>query len=115
MKRRACPQCAGDTKVCSDHSRLWYPQRTICYATMELAAAQGRYNDLHKDAPFHDGTFPDDISDWSPHRTEDTPYHFLDGVNLWVSLHDLSPGDHFLGGRRSDDDEGDDPAAPARD
>lgn len=75
---------------------------------MEQAAAQWRYDELHKDAPFHDGTFPDDPGDWSPTRTLDTPYHYSDGVVVWVSQYDLTPDDHFLGEPRTGDDDEDD-------
>lgn len=64
---------------------------------MERGALEWRYSQLHEDAPFHDGTHPEDLSAWSATRTKDTPYHYLEGANLWVAPRDLSPDDHFLG------------------
>lgn len=86
----------------------WYPQRKICFKAMEQAALDWRYGQLHEDAPFHDGTFPEDPADWSATRTTATPYHYLDGVSLWVSQHDLTPEDKFLGARPDQDDDPDD-------
>lgn len=83
---------------CSDATRSWYPQRAICYSTMETEAAQARYRDLHEAAPYHDGTFPDDPSAWSATRSETHPYHFGEGVTIWVAPVDLNPHDHFIGG-----------------
>lgn len=65
---------------------------------MERAAAEWRYDQLHDAAPFHDGTFPTDPDRWSATRTKDFPYHFKDGVTVWVAENDLAPHDHFLGG-----------------
>lgn len=65
---------------------------------MELAAAEWKYDRLHKDRPFHDGTFPDDPEEWSAERNADTPYHHRDGVSFWVTSTDVSPHDHWLGG-----------------
>lgn len=65
---------------------------------MERAAAEWRYDSLHEDAPYHDGTFPTNPDRWSVKRTADFPYHYRDGVTLWVAEADLSPHDHFLGG-----------------
>lgn len=60
---------------------------------MENAAASWRYQHIHEDEPFHDGTF----THWSATRSVDTPYHFGDGVSVWVSPQDLTPDDDFLG------------------
>lgn len=65
---------------------------------MEQAAAEAAYDRRHKKAPYHDGTFPDDLAEWSTERTADTPYHYRDGVKFWVADRDLNPHDHFLGG-----------------
>ena len=54
------------------------------------------YDDLHEKVPFHDGTF----TDWSPKWSRATPYHYKDGVQIWVSRHDLTPDDDFLKQRR---------------
>lgn len=79
---------------CADEHREWFPQRRVCYAAMELAAAEWRYGELHDKRPYHDGTF----SKWSEKRSLQYPYHYRDGVNLWIADTDLTPHDHFLGG-----------------
>lgn len=71
---------------------------------MELAGTQWKYDQLHQDAPYHDGTFPDDPEQWSEKRTKEHPYHYLDGVTLWVADTDLDPHDHFLGGAEDCDE-----------
>jgi hypothetical protein len=71
---------------------------------MERAAAEWKYGQRHKVLSFHDGTFPADIALWSDKRTDDTPYHYLDGVTFWVADRDLAPHDHFLGGAEHCDD-----------
>lgn len=77
---------------------------------MERAAAAWRYGHIHEDAPFHDGTFPEDLNRWSATRTTETPYHYSDGVTVWVSARDLAPEDDFLHtatpGTKHDSDEG---------
>lgn len=59
---------------------------------MALAAANGRYDDLHKEQPYHDGTF----TFWAKDRSRAFPYHYRDGVSIWVTREDLSPDDDFL-------------------
>lgn len=59
---------------------------------MNEAAARHRYEELHRERPFHDGSF----SRWSKERTESTPFHFQDGVEVYVSLTDDNPDDDFL-------------------
>jgi hypothetical protein len=72
--------------------RGWFPQRTICYASMALASANSRYDKLHKDAPYHDGTF----THWSKERGPAHPFHYRDGVTVWVTQHNLTPDDNWL-------------------
>lgn len=91
-KRDECPQCHRPRSECSDPERDWYSVRTICFATMEREAAQAMYADLHADAPFHDGTF----RNWSAKRNRITPYHFGEGVSIWVAPVDVNPEDDFL-------------------
>lgn len=88
-----CPQCARPLLECRDADRVWYPQRTICYASMEAASANALYDKRHDALPFHDGTF----ESWAKHRTPSHPYHFRDGVTVWVHTEDLAPDDDFLG------------------
>lgn len=58
---------------------------------MALAAAQRAYDRLHKDKPFHDGTF----KTWAAEESELTPFHYMDGVRIYVSTEDRNPGDLF--------------------
>lgn len=58
---------------------------------MELEAASSAYDDLHKDAPYHDGTF----QSWSKERSAAFPYRYSEGVKLGVADHDLMPWDTF--------------------
>jgi hypothetical protein len=71
---------------------------------MALASAEAKYDELHKDLPFHDGTF----SNWAPERSSQTPFHYRDGVSLWVANIDLTPDDDFLSGRLADQSPDDD-------
>lgn len=80
---------------------MFYPYRAICYASMETAAANARYDDIHKDEPFHDGTF----ENWSAKRTHAFPYHARDGVVIGASTTNLNPDDAFLK-TKSDDNRG---------
>jgi hypothetical protein len=84
--------CGHPLQECSDPATTWYPQRHVDYAAMEQAAALWRYQALHEDAPYHDGSW----RAWSKERTAATPYHFLDGVSVYVSTVDDNPADDFL-------------------
>jgi len=42
--------------------------------------------------PFHDGA-----GNWSKERSRDFPYHYRDGVTIWVAPEDLGMGGDFLG------------------
>jgi hypothetical protein len=76
---------------CGDRDRQWFPQRRVCLPELERAVAERLYEQLHKEQPFHDGTF----SRWSKEPSAETPAHFLDGVSIWVAERDLNPGDLF--------------------
>lgn len=58
---------------------------------MAVAAVNSKYDALHEDLPFHDGTF----AAWGKESSE-MPYSYRAGVTLWVSSQDLTPGDEFL-------------------
>lgn len=60
---------------------------------MQLKAAVRIYENLHKDKPWHDGSF----QIWSDQFSRLTPFHFSDGVTIWLSETDLAPDDKFLG------------------
>lgn len=66
---------------------------------METAAANAKYDRLHKDAPFHNGIMGEggDFTSWSATQSDAHPYHFRDGVRIWVAETDHNPGDRFLG------------------
>lgn len=99
-----CPEHGGPLTECSDPDKLWYPQRHICRATMELAAADRRYKALHEKLPFHDGTF----ESWAKEASASHPYNFMDGVRLYVAETDVNPSDDFLSPQRATDPEGGD-------
>lgn len=83
--------------VCGDKDRVWFPQRTICYAEMETAAARRIFDDLHGEKTgrrFHNG----DETVWSENESPSTPIAAGDGQSIWVSVEDLNPDDDFLSG-----------------
>jgi hypothetical protein len=92
FERNRCKQHGGDLSECADESQDWYPTRTVCLPSMVLASAEARYDALHDKAPFHDGTF----TKWAAARDDAHPYHFRDGVTVWVSPTDVNPDDDFL-------------------
>lgn len=90
---------------------MWFPQRTVCHSEMERAAAERRYSKLHEALPYHDGTF----TSWAKESSAAHPYHFHDGVTIWVAREDVNPDDDFLtrgaGGVRAGEDEAEHPEA----
>lgn len=72
---------------------------------MEAAAANWRYDELHEKEPFHDGSF----ESWAKDRSLEHPYHFRDGVSIWVAPVDLTPDGTFLSRDRAVTDDGDSP------
>lgn len=81
---------------CSDAEKVWYPQRTVCRYSMDLAAANWKYDRKHEALPYHDGTFPEEPSAWAKDRSSSHPYHYRDGVGIWLYGSDLNPEDQFL-------------------
>lgn len=59
----------------------------VCYADMELAAAERRYEKLHEDEPWHNGLETSWAKEWSLEH----PYHFRDGKTFWVADVDVDP------------------------
>jgi hypothetical protein len=59
---------------------------------MAREAANARYDKVHKDRQYHDGTF----THWADERSDNHPFQARDGVTIWVSEHDLTPDDDFL-------------------
>jgi hypothetical protein len=87
-----CSQHGGPRSECADPDKPWYPHRTVCVSAMEAARANRRYDQLHKDLQYHDGTF----TSWGKNPSAEHPYHFRDGVTISVTPVDLSPDDDFL-------------------
>lgn len=81
--------------MCSDPTVLWYPQRSVCYATREKEAALAKYHALHDAESGHVWHNGDETS-WSKVRDDDHPYHYMHGVSVWVARRDVNPDDHFL-------------------
>lgn len=90
-KRSACRHCGRPVWECSDPERVFYVQRVVCRATMELTAAEDAYDELHKAAPYHDGTF----AEWAAERSSEYPYHAKAGVTFYVADEDTNPDDAF--------------------
>ena len=90
--RLICSQCGNVREDCSDPTKPWHEQRDICYARRAQAWADRMYGEKHKDRPFHDGN----DRGWSDKATARAPFHFRDGVRVWVSPYDLTPDDKFL-------------------
>lgn len=59
---------------------------------MALAAANWLYDQRHEEMPFHDGTF----ESWTEKRSRTHPFHYRDGVSIWVSKYDLTPDDNWI-------------------
>lgn len=94
-KHETHDECGLPYAECGDPERLFYPVRFVCYASMEQAAARGRYDDLHAGKPFHDGTW----RSWSEKRSASHPYRYDDGVHISVASSDLAPWDDFTTNR----------------
>lgn len=71
----------------------WFPQRHVDHAEMALAAVNWMLEEKHKTiGEYHDGTF----TQWSRTRSRSFPFHYRDGVRLWVSKYDLTPEADWL-------------------
>lgn len=92
LEAETCEHHGGPRSECPESDRDWYPQRAICYPTMYLAAAEARYRELHQAKPYHDGTF----TRWSEDRSALFPFHYDDGVTIYLSRSDDTPDDDFL-------------------
>lgn len=64
---------------------------------MELAAAQRKWDALHEEDVFHDGT----RTSWVKERDAAHNYHYNDGVRLWVADVDHQSGETWLSVRES--------------
>lgn len=59
---------------------------------MQLKAAMALYSQLHDEAPYHDGSF----TRWAKKRSNDYPFHALEGVSFYLAATDVNPDDDFL-------------------
>lgn len=87
-----CGMCGNLREDCGDPTKPWFAQRHICYASREQSAADRLYAMKHDEAPFHSGK----ERAWAKKATKKQPYHYRDGVRVWVASEDLSPDDHFI-------------------
>lgn len=69
---------------------------------MVFHAAARRYELLHQEAPYHDGTF----ESWSKEPSLSHPFRYDDGVRITLSRLDLTPDDDFLGQSRPEQADG---------
>jgi hypothetical protein len=77
--REVCPSCGNLRSVCSDPDIPWHPQRTMCLATAAREVALRRvYRKYKHPAP------------------DDPEVHETDGMQVWVSMDDLTPDDNFI-------------------
>jgi hypothetical protein len=98
VKRDTCKFHGGPKSECGDDDRDWFPQLSICQPSMQLEAAKARYEQIHSERPFHDGTLTPDghFARWSKTRSADYPYHWSDGVGIFLAPVDLGLGGDFL-------------------
>lgn len=61
---------------------------------MQLKGAERLYGLLHEEQPFHDGSF----RSWAKSPSTSHPFHYLDGVSIWLSPTELDADDDFLSG-----------------
>lgn len=59
---------------------------------MQKLAAQRRFNRLHSEKPWHDGS----MTNWTEKPTDETPFNYEDGTAIWLSERDLGLGGDFL-------------------
>jgi hypothetical protein len=77
-QREVCPSCGNLRSVCEDPDRLWYPQRSVCWATASRENVVRRLNEKRRDVEPDRGYLPSD------------------GEHIWVSTHDLTPEADWL-------------------
>lgn len=65
---------------------------------MQLAAAQARYQRLHAERAYHDGSRNEDgsFASWAKEPSANFPYHWTDGTSIWLAPFDLGLGGDFL-------------------
>lgn len=90
-KRETHQECGHPFEVCSDPERVWYPFRSVCYASEAQSVARAQFDALHADRPFHDGT----RQRWSDKWSREFPFRYDDGTHIDVALTDVAPFDLF--------------------
>ena len=93
-ERLTCPVHHGPVDECPDDQRDWFPQRRVCWPTAQLEAAKRLYAAIHEDRPYHDGSF----NRWAEKPSHEYPFHYADGVSIYLAETDENPEDDFLGG-----------------
>lgn len=88
IERNAC-RCGRTDGECSDPETDWYPWAEVCWPTATLEANKALLAKRMEDAPYHDGQF----ESWSKKRSTTHPFHYLDGVSIWVSRQE--PGEDY--------------------
>lgn len=78
--------------MCSDPEGIFYPQRDVCYASMEREAANAKWARMHEDRPWHNGSW----TSWESKPSAGHPYHRDHGLVIGVAVTDLRPDDTFL-------------------
>lgn len=73
-----CPKCGNPREVCSDPDVDWYPQRSVCYASITQDVAERRWKAKRAGKSID----AEGINEES-------------GTAVWVSTLDLSPDDDF--------------------
>ena len=97
LENERCVRCGQLVAEHGDPDKLWFPQRIVDYAEMQLAGAQALYAGVHEERPYHDGTF----TDWSKERTSRHPFRYDDGVSIILAAEDLFADDDFLTNERA--------------
>lgn len=77
----ACPKCGGDRDECKDAEKVWHLWRKVCHKTAALAAARRIHDEEYKSEPWSNEAGTKRAKEFS----EATPFHYLDGVSLWVA------------------------------
>ena len=85
-ERAAMHSCGFEHEECQDPCREFFVEQRVCYADMQLAAREARYDDMYG-GKFHDGTF----KRWASERSERFPFGHRDGVTFNVVDHDTQP------------------------
>lgn len=91
--RERCAQCGRPRSECSDPEVDWYPQRTICWATVARDVAVRKYREMYSSKQYHSGGFDFPVEKFD---AEVAPFSMFDGVSIWVSRTDHGEGGEFL-------------------